>query len=245
MNPSTDLDRLAMRTRPEGSPIMHQTWLNLLFLHWPIDPALLRPLIPSRLEIDTYDGKAWIGITPFAMADIHLTNLPAVPGLDSLVELNVRTYVHYQGKPGVWFFSLDASKLLPAIAARIVFMLPYYRAAMEFAQTIDAFRFNSQRTVGPTANFSASWKTGIRLRDPDQDSLAFFLVERYALFSGSNESLMMARIYHHPWILEEVVGVEHTSSMISALNLPEPVDAPLAHFSRSLKVEIWEPKTLA
>lgn len=233
-----------MRARPEGSPIMHQTWLNLLFLHWPVDPALLRPLIPSRLEIDTHDGKAWIGVTPFAMSNIHLVNLPPVPGLDSLLELNVRTYVHHDGKPGVWFFSLDASKLLPAIAARIVFMLPYYRASMEFNLGSNGFQFRSQRTVGPTANFSARWKTGIQLRDPDRDSLAFFLVERYALFAGSDETLMMSRIYHHPWILEEVTEVELASSMLSALNLPESIDEPLAHFSRSLEVEIWEPTTV-
>jgi len=234
-----------MRTRPEGSPIMHQTWQNLLFLHWPIDPALLRPLIPERLEIDTYDGKAWIGVTPFAMTDVHLTSLPPIPGLDSLLELNVRTYVHHDGKPGVWFFSLDASKLIPAMAARILFMLPYYKADMQFTQQESEMHFSSRRVIGREARFDARWRTGIQLRDPDIDSLAFFLVERYCLFAGSDESLAITRIYHHPWILDEVLGLEQQSTMIAALDLPEPSDAPLAHFSRSLSVDIWEPLSLA
>jgi uncharacterized protein YqjF (DUF2071 family) len=241
MKRGTELDRLAMRTRPEGSPIMHQTWQNLLFLHWPVDPALLRPLIPTRLAIDTYDGKAWIGVTPFAMTNVHLTSLPAIPGLDSLFELNVRTYVHHDGIPGVWFFSLDASKLIPVMAARILFMLPYYKAEMVFAQDGEPFQFEARRIVGPAAEFEARWKTGIRLRDPDLESLAFFLAERYCLYAGDNEALAMTRIYHHPWILDEVTELEHRSSMISALSLPEPAATPLPHFARSLNVEIWEP----
>jgi uncharacterized protein YqjF (DUF2071 family) len=244
MKAPTDLDRLAMRTKPEGSPIMHQTWQNLLFLHWPIDPVLLRPLIPAALEIDTFDGKAWIGITPFGMSDVRLSSLPAIPGLDTLLELNVRTYVHHQGKPGVWFFSLDASKLIPVMAARVLFMLPYFKATMDFTENLGEFIFNSERTPGPTAKFQARWRTGIRLRDPAAESLTFFLVERYALFSGSNENLTMARIYHHPWILDEALVLAHESSMVSVLGLPEPETEPLAHFSRSLNVEIWEPKAV-
>jgi uncharacterized protein YqjF (DUF2071 family) len=233
-----------MRTRPEGSPIMHQTWQNLLFLHWPIDPALLRPLIPSRLELDLFDNQAWISVTPFSMTDIHLTSLPAIPGLDSLIELNVRTYVVHDGRPGVWFFSLEASKLVPAVAARALFMLPYFKADMHFSQMASEFQFTSRRTIGTPAHFAARWQTGVRLRDPDVTSLAFFLVERYALFAGDDTDLSMGRIYHHPWILDEVVRVEHESTMISALGLPEPATEPLAHFSRSLSVELWAPTTL-
>lgn len=233
-----------MRTKPEGSPIMHQTWQNLLFLHWPIDPALLRPLIPGALEIDTFDGQAWIGVTPFAMSDVRLVSLPAIPGLDALLELNVRTYVHHHGKPGVWFFSLDASKLIPVMAARVLFLLPYFKASMDFSANGNEFRFTSERTAGTPAKFEARWQTGIRLRDPDVESLTFFLVERYALFAGNNQNLSMARIYHHPWILDEALVLSHQSSMVSAISLPEPHAQPLAHFSRSLSVEIWEPKSV-
>src|SRR5687767_11115562 len=115
----TSLDRLAMRARPEGSPVMHQNWENLLFLHWPIDPVAIRPLIPEGLEIDTFDGKAWIGITPFALTGLRVLSMPPIPGLDLFIELNVRTYVQYKGVPGIWFFSLDVSKLIPVLAARM------------------------------------------------------------------------------------------------------------------------------
>jgi uncharacterized protein len=244
MKANAPLNRLTMRARPDGSPVMHQNWENLLFLHWPIDPLAIRPLIPEALEIDTFEGQAWIGITPFVMTGVRLVSLPAIPGLDSFLELNVRTYVHHQGKPGVWFFSLDASKLIPALAARIMFMLPYFKAEMEFAGDQNEFRFHSKRTVGPTAEFQTRWQTGIRLRDPDVDSLAFFLVERYCLFTGSNEELSMTRIYHHPWILDEAILLSHRSSMLTGLGLSDPVSEPLAHFSRRLNVEIWEPVTV-
>ncbi len=230
-----------MRTRPEGPPIMHQTWQNLLFLHWPIDPAVLRPLIPSTLEIDTFDGQAWIGVTPFGMTDVRLASFPAIPGLDSLLELNVRTYVHYAGQPGVWFFSLDASKLIPAMAARVMFMLPYFKAEMNFITSGNEFHFSSKRSIGAPANFQVRWKTGVRLRDPDVTSLAFFLTERYCLYAGDSQTLTQSRIYHHPWILDEAFVESLESNMISTLNLPEPGTPPLAHFSRSLNVEIWEP----
>src|SRR5947209_1077258 len=111
------IDRLAMRARPEGSPVVHQRWDNLLFLHWPVGPDLLRALIPSALDIDTFEGQAWIGITPFRLADLRIASLPPVPGLNAFDELNVRTYVVFNGIPGVWFFSLDASLLLATVAA--------------------------------------------------------------------------------------------------------------------------------
>src|SRR5919197_218550 len=109
------IDRLAVRSKPPGTPVMHQTWQDLLFLHWPIDPIALRPLIPAALDIDTFEGQAWIGITPFALTDLRVTAMPPIPGLSSFDEVNVRTYVVHNGTPGIWFFSLDASKLIPAM----------------------------------------------------------------------------------------------------------------------------------
>src|SRR5262245_36899528 len=103
------LDRFSIRSRPTGWPLMRQTWAKLLFLHWPISPDQLRPLIPARLLIDTFEGTAWIGLIPFTMWGIRPPFLPAIPWLSSSHELNLRTYVHVNGVPGVWFFSLDAS----------------------------------------------------------------------------------------------------------------------------------------
>jgi len=241
---ATELDRLAMRERPEGSPIMYQNWDNLLFMHWPIDVATIRPLIPEPLEIDTFQEQAWIGITPFAMNGVRFVALPAVPGLDSFLELNVRTYVHHNGIPGVWFFSLDASKLIPSVAARILFDLPYFKAEMQFTDSDTEFQFRSRRAVSPRARFRARWQPGKPLGETIPESLEFFLVERYALFAGTSDRLSTARIYHRPWLLNEAAVLSHESTMIECLGIPEPSGAPLVHFSLSRNVEVWAPQKL-
>jgi len=222
---------------------MHQKWNDLLFLHWPVEPEVLRPFIPPQLEIDTFEGHAWIGITPFSLHDVHLNGIPPLPGLSSFHELNVRTYVHHNGLPGIWFFSLDASKVLPAVAARLFFMLPYFKAQIEFWQTAGQFNFDLTR-VASTASFRASWTAGVRLRDPDLESLAFFLVERYCYFAVENQSIYMTRIYHHPWILDEATVLSHESTMIQNIGICEPTATPLAYFSREQNVEIWKPTQL-
>jgi len=241
MGEGKQIDRLAMRGRPQGSPVIHQRWENLLFLHWAVDPQALRPLIPSALEIDTFQDKAWIGITPFHLEDVRPVMLPAFPGLSTFDEINVRTYVLHDGRPGIWFFSLDASKLMHAVASRIYFMMPYFKASIEFRQEEHRFTFDLHRAGPPEAAFYARWQTGPRLRDPDVDSLAFFLVERYNCFSVEGRRVYQTRIYHHPWILEEAAIEELCSKMMSALGLAEPVADPLIHFSRSLDIEIWAP----
>jgi uncharacterized protein YqjF (DUF2071 family) len=241
MEESGTIDRLAMRARPEGSPVMHQRWENLLFLHWAIDPVLLRPLLPNALDIDLFDGKAWIGITPFHLENVRLAMLPAFPGFSSFDELNVRTYVLHKGTPGVWFFSLDASKLMPMVAARIFFMLPYYKASGELKKEQNRLEFHLKRTGPPSAAFHARWQSGPRLRDPDVHSLAFFLVERYCLFSVDGRRLYQTRIYHHPWILDEAFVDDHSSTMLSALGLPEPVADPLVHCCNELDCDFWAP----
>ncbi|MBI3962971.1 MAG: DUF2071 domain-containing protein [Deinococcus sp.] len=113
------IDRLSIRTRPSGRPIMHQRWGKLLFLHWPMPAELLRPLIPSRLAIDTFAGNAWIGVVPFTMWGVRPVFLPPLPGLNAFHELNVRTYVHLNGVPGVWFFSLEATSALHQCTSRL------------------------------------------------------------------------------------------------------------------------------
>jgi uncharacterized protein YqjF (DUF2071 family) len=241
MSATLALDRLAMRGRPEGTPVMHQTWKNLLFMHWFFTPDEISPLIPNELELDTFDSKAWIGITPFTISNLHLHSLPPIPGLSSFHELNVRTYVHHDGVPGIWFFSLDASKLIPAMAARALFMLPYHDADVTFHERPGDFNFELARNGSPPAHFRANWSAGVRLRDPDVDSLAFFLVERYCYFALRDETLYMTRIYHHPWILDEATVSSYKSTMIGALGIPEPGTHPLAHFSREQNVDIWAP----
>ena len=244
MPDSESIDRLAMRGRPEGEPILHQRWESMLLLHWPIIPDILRPLIPPALELDTYEGRAWIGITPFHLEDVRPSALPAFPGLSSFHELNVRTYVMHNGLPGIWFLTLDASKLIPMVAARVFFMLPYYKASIRFLQTGETFAFNLRRTVPVPAEFRVAWRRGLRLRDPALESLGFFLTERYCAFAVNNTELYSIRTYHHPWILDEAEVELRHSSMISSLGIPEPTTAPLAHFSASMEMETWAPVSL-
>ncbi|HEX9048081.1 MAG TPA: DUF2071 domain-containing protein, partial [Verrucomicrobiae bacterium] len=211
------------------------------FLHWAVNPAALRPMVPDGLELDLFDDKAWIGVTPFAMTGVRASVLPPIPGLDSFLELNVRTYVHYRGQPGVHFFSLDSSKIIPALAARFLYFLPYFKANMEFSTGGPAFHFSSKRVDSP-AEFRADWQVGGPRGEAPLNSLEFFLVERYALFVRIGGQIHIVRIHHRPWILEEAVVLSHRSTMIGALGLPEPTAAPLAHFSYFLAVETWEPR---
>src|SRR5437588_1479048 len=158
----TDLDRLAIRERPEGTPLMHQSWGRLLFMHWRMDAAKLRPLIPEDLEIDTFDGSAWIAIVPFTMWDMRAfpPYLPAVPGLSTAHELNVRTYVHYDRVPGVWFFSLDCNSPAAVLAARTFYHLPYFNADIELVEDDAETEYSLVRTDEPPAQFQAVWTSG-------------------------------------------------------------------------------------
>ena len=236
-----ELDRLAMRARPEGKPVMEQNWKQILFLHWPVDPALIQARIPPQLEVDTFEDKGWIGITPFRVSGLHLMSLPPMPGLDSFNEINVRTYVHHKGKPGIWFFSLDASKLIPVIAARLFYGVPYFSAEIDASQAGTSFGVEMTRLTNREVRFKARWNKGTRLRDPDAESLAFFLLERYCFFAEMGNSIMITRVYHHPWILDEALVESWESRLINSLGLPEPNREPLAHFSDGVSTQIWEP----
>src|SRR5258707_5264670 len=141
----TKIDRLVLRTRPVGPSLMRQYWGKLLFMHWAIDAELLRPLVPSQLSIDTFDGKAWIGVVPFTMWGIRASFLPPIPGTSAFHELNVRTYVHFNGVPGVWFFSLDAVNRLAVWGARTFYHFPYYNAEKSLGQEGKTINYSSMR----------------------------------------------------------------------------------------------------
>lgn len=242
------MDRLSPRNRPEGSPIMHQNWGKLLFLHFSVPVSVLRPLIPRALEMDTYEGGAWVSITPFTMWGIRPVMLPAVPGLSDSHELNVRTYVHSGGVPGVWFFSLDASNAVAVLAARLGFHLPYYRADMHMEEAADTFSFVSRRTggEGARADFHARWTRGQALPAPGPASLEFFLVERYCLYAAREEKLYRARIHHAPWSLRAATVETLTSTMGEANGIELPEKRALVHAQgEPLAVEVWPLKELA
>ena len=237
-----DVDRLAARHRPKGQPVMHQTWGKLLFMHWRISQDLLRPHIPASLEIDTYGGSAWIAIAPFTMWDVRA--LPPyvrpVPGLSAMHELNVRTYVHHNGVPGVWFFSLDTNSHAAVLGARSIYHLPYYYADIEIKEhgrTID-YRLDRDDDDAPAA-FKATWKIGDPLPQSQPGSKEFFLTERYLLYAEHDDQLYRARIHHEPWPLQETELTKWGSSMVEASRVKQTPGDPLVHYAEELDVEIW------
>jgi uncharacterized protein len=239
----TEAERLAIRERPQGMPLMHQDWGKLLFMHWRIPVEALRPLIPQRLAIDTFDGSAWIGVIPFTMWDIRAFPplLPPVPGLSRMHELNVRTYVHLDGVPGVWFFSLDANGSIAVMAARTFFHLPYFNAEIKLDQQGRTIFYASRRTEtdASEAQLDAAWKIGERLPESRPGTLEFFLTERYCLYTAHREHLYRSRIFHDPWPLQRAELSSFNSTMIESHALPTPDGEPLLHYAEAISVDIW------
>jgi uncharacterized protein YqjF (DUF2071 family) len=236
--------RLALRERPDGIPLLRQQWSDLLFLHWPVPAALLQPLLPPRLQVDTHDGMAWLAVVPFQMSKVRTRITPEVPGTNAFLELNVRTYVHLDGVPGVWFFSLDATSALAVWVARTFFHLPYLRASMQMsAPTADSRHFIARRTHGsaPPASFSASWQVGAPLPPAEPGSLAFFLTERYCLYTTNKTQtkLYRGRVAHTPWPLSTAEVLKLESNLIEAHGLPTPAGEPVVHFGGPVSVELW------
>lgn len=239
---ANDIDRLSVRACPPGRPIMYQSWGKLLFMHWPVPAESLRPLIPEPLVIDTFDGNAWIGITPFTMWDVRPVLTPPLPVLSRSHELNVRTYVHLDGVPGVWFFSLDANNPLAALGARLAFHLPYFTARMSLEQRDRTIHFTSGRTRlhAAPAEFEAAWTVGDKLAQPEPGSLDFFLIERYCLYAARGDNLYRARIFHRPWPLCRAHLLSCRSTMLETQGLPSPKGDPLLHQQdEPLRVRVW------
>jgi uncharacterized protein YqjF (DUF2071 family) len=241
------IDRLSIRTRPSGWPVMYQMWGKLLFLHWPIAAELLQPLIASGLRLDTFEGRAWVSVSPFTMWGIRPIFFPPLPVLSQSHELNVRTYVHVEGVPGVWFFSLDASNALAVLGARLSLGLPYFRARMRLQEHHADIHFTSTRMHpgASAAQFEGTWSRGEPLLSPPPDTLDFFLVERYCLYTTRRGQLYRVRIFHRPWPLCRVERLSFTSTMLESQGLPAPSEDPLLHAQgESLRVGIWPPERL-
>lgn len=197
--------RLAARLRPAGSPVMYQQWRDLLFLHWEYPAAAIQATLPEGLFVDTFGGRAYLGVVPFFMQNIRPRFLPAVPGISDFMELNLRTYVHDRaGVPGVWFHSLDANQWLAVKIARRFFHLPYEHAKMRSSRTAEGrIRYESRRTGGRAngARCGFDYAPGAELPQPAPGSLEFFLIERYRLYSRAPDGLRRGAVFHEPYPL--------------------------------------------
>lgn len=222
---------------------MAQSWRDLLFAHWPVDATMLRSNIPVELEIDTFKGQAWLGIVPFLMSGVRLRWTPPLPGLSEFPEVNVRTYVTAQGKPGVWFFSLDAASALAVSAARLSFHLPYFRARMRCIEADGWTRYESRRTHrgAPGAFLEAKYRAVGERFEATRGSLEHFLTERYCLYSAASGRIYRGEIHHPPWPLQAAEARLTRNSMAEAAGLALPLGPPLLHFSSRQDMVAWAP----
>jgi uncharacterized protein YqjF (DUF2071 family) len=244
------LDRTAHRPwpLPTGRWIMAQSWHDLLFAHWAIDASVLRPHIPATLDIDTFKGQAWLGIVPFRMTGVRLRWTPALPWLSAFPELNVRTYVTAQDKPGVWFFSLDAANAVAVAAARLSFHLPYFRARMKCSEVDGWIQYQSERSHpgAPGAVFEARYQAGGQFFEARSGTLEHFLTERYCLYSAASEGrIYRGEIHHPPWLLQPAEAQFSRNSMAEATGLALPAELPLLHFAKRQDMVAWAPHRIA
>jgi hypothetical protein len=200
-------------------PVFLQNWRDLLFLHFSLDPGALRSVVPSDLELDTFpneDGieQAWVGLVPFRMQDVRPRILPAIPTTKAFPETNVRTYVHRNGRPGVWFFSLDAASRLACIGGRNLFHLPYKEAKMSVTRNAEAVRYFSKRSTGIGTDIEAVVSGDSRTTEPK--TLEFFLVERYLLFSTNGRAWYGGNVHHAPYKVRQAELQQCTETLVRA-----------------------------
>lgn len=230
---------------PRGPWIMAQSWHDLLFAHWPVDAAELRPYIPQSIEIDTFEGHAWLGIVPFHMSGVRLRWTPALPGLSGFPELNVRTYVTAQKKPGVWFFSLDAANAMAVAVARFSFHLPYFTAQMKCEEKNGWINYRSERVHrgAPAGILEGRYRPVGDFFQAQRGSLEHFLSERYCLYSAaSRERVYQGEIHHPQWRLQLAEAELVRNSMAEAAGLMLPNQKPLLHFARRQDMVAWAPQ---
>ena len=226
---------------PSAPWLMRQTWHDLLFAHWTVDAVALRRQVPAVFELDLYEGDAWIAVVPFRMTNVAPRGLPALPWLSAFPELNVRTYVRVGGKPGVYFFSLDAGNPVAVGIARTLFHLPYFSAAMTFEERDGWIHYDSRRT-GRSASpvgFTARYRATIPGDAPMPGTLERFLTERYCLYTTKGADAYRLEIHHPPWNLQPAEAEITVNTMVEAAGLVGPVTPPLLHFSTRQEVLTW------
>ena len=219
-------------------------WHDLLFMHWPLAPHLLRPLVPPPLHLDTYDGAAWLGVVPFRMTGMRPRGVPALPALSAFPELNVRTYVSLGGKPGVWFFSLDAANPLAVRGARALFRLPYYDAHMESIRDGDTICYRSDRTHhgAPPAALTARYRPTGPIYAATPGSLEHWLTARYCLYAANRHGTVWRGDIDHPrWPLQPAEVAIERNTMAAPLRLALPAQPALLHYAGRLDVVAWAP----
>lgn len=219
---------------------MAQTWRHLLFAHWPVDSAALRPLVDASLPIDTFEGKAWIGVTPFAVHAFRLRVAPPLPLVHAFPEVNVRTYVTVDGKPGIYFFSLDAGSRFAVESARRIYRLPYFRSRAALDERQGELEWASHRVEqgDPPAELRTRYRPTGPAFEAEPGSLEHFLVERYCLYTVDERGVRRGQIHHPPWLIQPARAEIDQNTMAQPLGL-DLDGQPLLHLARTQDVVFW------
>jgi uncharacterized protein len=220
---------------------MAQSWKDLLFAHWSVPVEHLVASVPRELPIDTYEGRAWIAVTPFEVVALRIHGTVPVPVLSSFPEVNVRTYVSVEGKPGIYFFSLDAASRLAVAAARRIYRLPYFPAQMSIDRAGGWISYRSRRTQhdAPAAELSARYRPVGQSFHPEPGSLEHWLTERYCLYTlDERRRVHRGEIQHPPWRLQAAEATLPENTMVRAARL-ELDGEPLLHYAARQDVVFW------
>jgi uncharacterized protein YqjF (DUF2071 family) len=220
---------------PESPWVYAQTWEELAFLHWRVDADAVRALLPHGLELDMHDGAAWLGVTPFRVTGFRLRGVPPLPLLSTFPQLTVRTYVTRDGKPGIWFFSLDVGSQLAAEAAKRLYRLPYRHARMSVDRRGGFVHYDSSR---PGTVFSARFRGSGDILHAQPGSTEEFLTERYCVYAADDERLYRAELHHPPWSLQAGEAAVELNTMAPA-GVVLPHDQPLVRFAARQDVVMW------
>jgi uncharacterized protein len=231
---------------PKRPWVMKQSWHDLLFVHWPIAISVLRPRVPPELELDAFDGLGWLAVVPFHMTNVAPRALPVLPWVSAFAELNVRTYVTHQNKPGVYFFSLDAANSLAVATARAMFHLPYYRATMSVRTEGGWINYESRRTGDARrGRFKGRYRPVGPVFHAAAGTLQHFLTERYCLYTVDRaRRVRRLEIHHPPWPLQPAEASIEVNTMPDANGITGPATPPLLHFAKRQDVVAWLPETV-
>ncbi len=223
-------------------PVMTQRWLTLTSLHWRYDPIHVQSKLPPGLEVATFDGSAWVGLIPFQMADIAARFTPPIPYFGTFPETNIRTYVEGSEGPGIWFHSLDISRLVPVLVARSTYRLPYMWAKMSLDRRASRLTYTARRRwPGPRgARSHVVVDTGEPL--PEPTALDHFLTAQWGLYTMLGRRLSHARVEHEPWPLQGASLVTVDDEFMEAAGYPPPIGDPYVLYSPGVNVKIERPR---
>ncbi len=227
---------------PKRAYAMRMKWHDLLFMSWPIDVEMIADQIPSGLEIDIYQSQAWVSVVPFCMSGVSPRLLPDIPWMSAFPELNVRTYVKYKDRPGVWFFTLDATNPIAVRVARTWFHLNYVDAKIEVSSSDNWIRYRSYRIDSnhAPAELSVDYRPLGETYFAQTGTLDEWLTARYCLYAADNRGrLFRGEIDHQPWQLRETQSVIHANTMLDPLGISVPDRPVRCHFAKRTDVVAW------